>query len=1123
MTFTISILIKSTLILLFTIALVILLKKSSASLRHFVICLGLLGLFLLPVFQHFTPTIEIEMPIVEHLDLEAVPLIWNAHPSLIEPSKKKSPELIQQDIDVPVVAVPPPLNTSQKTVPFFQVNMDVKAVLLWIWILGCTVFSMRVLVQIIRIWFINRKSKSISLSLEDLDLQMKRKVKFLSNPMIKTPMTFGLFQPKVLLPTTAQTWTKEQMEIVLLHELAHIKRHDYLLHLLGLLTLSFYWFHPLVWLLQKWQQSEREKACDEYVLKQGISKTNYAESLVSIARNMLTKRTHRWHSSLPMAASSETKKRVLAILKFDLQQWQFTRWMQWRWVGFFACVLPLLAAIHPATKNIIEEQIPKIEAVLEQPVFTHYAVAEEKVKPKQVSEKEEEVITSGYRSDAIIAALPSILIKNIEPINPSLAIIPKYNMPVKEEKEYSIWSFGKWYISADQSIKIWTKGTFNIKEEYPYFSDLSDDAVIIIELKETSGKTNKLLIKKSNYNGWITKNLLPTEIAVKEGETVFTWVGRNQRKATTVQHLNRKSVGFLANQASGVHGKWKAWMTGNIQAIAQKMRDLDDEHIWKTVETSSSKNLWHQTINDYLEESFQWIHPASDSDYEKMSIERNTFRLEMSNEKLDIPQMEGLYGKWEEEDKIIEIWTRGHFEVQHQFPYFVNLERDGRIEIRVKSKKYWNELIIQPLHFNAVLKDKRDKEGGIPVNAGQILYTYLSDNKAIQTTACSDLGGCTFSGGWKERGDVLGKWGKFMAKDLVRKIQEDKEQQFLQPIKNDNERWERITNLSSSTSRLSHIQKVNQEDWNRILNQYRLRNINTHKKGKKKGQFVSLNLPSEYVYIPSGTLKSNKKGERKETSVQGFHMSSIEITNYKYRDFLIEMERRGKTELLKKVKIHNENWIRKYHYGELMYNEPLANIYHVHPAFNEYPVVNVSYEGAQAYCQWMTELYKEVNKNSGWEVEFRLPNKEEWMYAAKGGHDLAYYPWGGYYVRNAKGCYLGNFKQIDESKLIFDSKSNTFTVADSVIVMTGNSINGEYKYIDGQGLVIADGYFPNNYGLYNMSGNAAEMLQEKGSTKGGSWNSTGYHVRIDAEDEHAGWEEPNPYIGFRPIVVVRKK
>ena len=58
-------------------------------------------------------------------------------------------------------------------------------------------------------------------------------------------------------------------------------------------------------------------------------------------------------------------------------------------------------------------------------------------------------------------------------------------------------------------------------------------------------------------------------------------------------------------------------------------------------------------------------------------------------------------------------------------------------------------------------------------------------------------------------------------------------------------------------------------------------------------------------------------------------------------------------------------------------------------------------------------------------------------------------------------------------------------------------------------------YFPNGYGLYNMSGNVAEMLIEKPRTNGRSWNSGGIDVKIDAEDEYEGFEGGSPYIGFR--------
>ena len=63
-------------------------------------------------------------------------------------------------------------------------------------------------------------------------------------------------------------------------------------------------------------------------------------------------------------------------------------------------------------------------------------------------------------------------------------------------------------------------------------------------------------------------------------------------------------------------------------------------------------------------------------------------------------------------------------------------------------------------------------------------------------------------------------------------------------------------------------------------------------------------------------------------------------------------------------------------------------------------------------------------------------------------------------------------------------------------------------------------YYPNDYGLFNMSGNVAEMLSEPGQTKGGSWRSSGYYIQIEVEDEYAGWEKPNPMIGFRYFMEV---
>jgi len=149
-----------------------------------------------------------------------------------------------------------------------------------------------------------------------------------------------------------------------------------------------------------------------------------------------------------------------------------------------------------------------------------------------------------------------------------------------------------------------------------------------------------------------------------------------------------------------------------------------------------------------------------------------------------------------------------------------------------------------------------------------------------------------------------------------------------------------------------------------------------------------------------------------------------------------------------KIKVYPDtlSWVRDYAYS---YNEPMTRNYFWHPAFDDYPVVGVNWKMAKAFCYWRTKLWNMYGETAEVSEDFRLPTEHEWEYAARGGREGAPYPWGAYYTRNAKGCLLANFKPG----------------------------RGNYPEDGGLYTVKADGYYPNDYGLFCMAGNVAEWTE----------------------------------------------
>lgn len=144
-------------------------------------------------------------------------------------------------------------------------------------------------------------------------LGLRRQVTALELAGNVMPMTFGVLRPVILLPASAADWDADRLRAVLLHELAHVKRHDCLTQLVARCACALYWFNPLAWVAARRLRLERELACDDLVLASGSRASDYASHLLEIARGLRVGAL-AGVASIAMARPSQLAGRLLAVL-----------------------------------------------------------------------------------------------------------------------------------------------------------------------------------------------------------------------------------------------------------------------------------------------------------------------------------------------------------------------------------------------------------------------------------------------------------------------------------------------------------------------------------------------------------------------------------------------------------------------------------------------------------------------------------------------------------------------------------------------------------------------------------------------------------------------------------------
>lgn len=315
---------ESTAILLAALALVAGLRRQSAALRHWVLAVALGCVALAPAIGALAPSwapslaplpqfAELKWRVTDVAQLTGAPSTSARRPA---PAVSRQPE-----------AVP-----------------SLTSAVLPVWIAGALAALAVLAVGMWRLTRLTLRSAEITGGLwadriRSLGGRRAARVRLLLTQHPSLLVTWGALRPEVILPSAAQQWTQDRVDVVLLHELAHVRRGDWLVQLAAEILKCLLWFNPLVWLACARLRRESEHACDDAVLARGVEGTAYARHLVDIARDL--RRGRIWMPAVAIARPSSLERRVRAMLDTRVNRRPLSR------LAAAAALLALVAVTIP--------------------------------------------------------------------------------------------------------------------------------------------------------------------------------------------------------------------------------------------------------------------------------------------------------------------------------------------------------------------------------------------------------------------------------------------------------------------------------------------------------------------------------------------------------------------------------------------------------------------------------------------------------------------------------------------------------------------------------------------------------------------------------------------------------
>ncbi|MQA91930.1 MAG: hypothetical protein GEU90_17200 [Gemmatimonas sp.] len=256
--------------------------------------------------------------------------------------------------------------------------------LLAVWLLVMAVLAGRMIVGHWRAWRVVRRAEPVTspewttLLWESADrLDIAGDVRLLQSPEVEIAFATGVFSPAVVVPRSGEAWSEDRRRAVLMHELAHVRRRDLLLHHASRWACLLYWFNPFVWMAARRLRAESERAADDLVLQVGTRPSEYADHLLQIVAG--ARIVEMPAAVLPLARRREFEGRILAILEPHLRRTEPSRLQAGVLTATIALLALPLAALTPAAAAEADDPLDvAVEAAVSEASVPTQATAPER-------------------------------------------------------------------------------------------------------------------------------------------------------------------------------------------------------------------------------------------------------------------------------------------------------------------------------------------------------------------------------------------------------------------------------------------------------------------------------------------------------------------------------------------------------------------------------------------------------------------------------------------------------------------------------------------------------------------------------------------------------------------------